>query len=171
MLLSPWLICPGNVYQGLGDLMGQAQISWYSARLKSQVIYMYVLKRVRDPVRQVFFSFLFFSPRVSFQCRLSYGVRTAPVSNRIRMAASALFCAHVNFYFIFKSQTLAAIPLFGHTKILHTRVRMGSAHSEHRFSVPSSKLCQNWLRHWRGTLYRHSVSALRTVWVLIILWK
>ena len=25
-------------------------------------------------------------------------------------------------------------------------------HSEHRFPVPSSKLCQNWLRHWRGTL-------------------
>ena len=27
------------------------------------------------------------------------------------------------------------------------------SHSEHRFSATSSKLCQNWLRHWRGTLY------------------
>ena len=27
------------------------------------------------------------------------------------------------------------------------------AHSEHRFPAPSSELCQNWLRHWRGTLY------------------
>ena len=27
------------------------------------------------------------------------------------------------------------------------------AHSEHRFPAPSSKLCQIWLRHWRGTLY------------------
>ena len=26
-------------------------------------------------------------------------------------------------------------------------------HSEHRFPAPSSKLCQIWLRHWRGTLY------------------
>ena len=25
------------------------------------------------------------------------------------------------------------------------------AHSEHRFTAPSSKLCQNWLRHLRGT--------------------
>ena len=25
--------------------------------------------------------------------------------------------------------------------------------SEHCFSAPSSKLCQNWLRHWRGTLF------------------
>ena len=24
-------------------------------------------------------------------------------------------------------------------------------HSEHRFPAPSSKLCQIWLRHWRGT--------------------
>ena len=27
------------------------------------------------------------------------------------------------------------------------------SHFEHRFPAPSSKLCQNWLRHWRGTLY------------------
>ena len=26
-------------------------------------------------------------------------------------------------------------------------------HSDHSFSTPSSKLCQNWLRHWRSTLY------------------
>ena len=26
-------------------------------------------------------------------------------------------------------------------------------HSQHRFPAPSSKLCQIWLRHWRGTLY------------------
>ena len=26
-------------------------------------------------------------------------------------------------------------------------------HSKHRFPAPSSKLCQIWLRHWRGTLY------------------
>ena len=25
----------------------------------------------------------------------------------------------------------------------------------HSLSAPSSKLCQNWLHHWRGTLYRH----------------
>ena len=26
------------------------------------------------------------------------------------------------------------------------------SHSEHHFPAPSSKLCQIWLRHWRGTL-------------------
>ena len=26
-----------------------------------------------------------------------------------------------------------------------------------RFLAPPSKLCQNWLRHWRGTLYFHAV--------------
>ena len=31
-----------------------------------------------------------------------------------------------------------------------------SAHSEHRFPAPFSKLCQSWLRHWRGTLYLRS---------------
>ena len=46
-------------------------------------------------------------------------------------------------------------------------------HSEHRFPAPSSKLCQIWLRHWRGNaLYlcaavsTDAVSALRKVWVL-----
>ena len=28
--------------------------------------------------------------------------------------------------------------------------------SEHRVPAPSSKLCQIWLRHWRGTLYLHA---------------
>ena len=26
-------------------------------------------------------------------------------------------------------------------------------HSESRFPAPSSRLCHNWIRHWRGTLY------------------
>ena len=30
------------------------------------------------------------------------------------------------------------------------------SHSKHCFLAPSSKLCQNWLRHWRGTLYRRA---------------
>ena len=34
-----------------------------------------------------------------------------------------------------------------------------SSHSEHRFPAPSSRLCQNWLRYWRP---RHS-SSLRTL--------
>ena len=42
-------------------------------------------------------------------------------------------------------------------------------HSEHRFPAPSSKLCQIWLRHWRGTLYLRA--AVRKVRVLIRLWK
>ena len=56
-----------------------------------------------------------FSPRVSFKCRLSYGVSTAPVCNGIHQH----LCAR------YKSRTLTAIPLFGHTKILHTLIGMG----------------------------------------------
>ena len=29
-------------------------------------------------------------------------------------------------------------------------------HAEHCFPGPSSKLCQSWLRHWRGTLHLHA---------------
>ena len=35
--------------------------------------------------------------------------------------------ARINIYALVKSRTLAAIPLFGYTKTLHTRVGMGSA--------------------------------------------
>ena len=34
-------------------------------------------------------------------------------------------------------------------------------HSKHRFLAPSSKLCQIWLRHWRGTLYLHAAVQRR----------
>ena len=48
-------------------------------------------------------------------------------------------------------------------------------HSEHRFPAPSSKLCQIWWRHWRGTLYLHAAvyrhSTLQKVRVLRRLWK
>ena len=52
---------------------------------------------------------------------------------------------------------------------------MSDAHPEHHFleRLPPLKLCQNWLRHWRGTLLyfraasSDAVSALRKVWVLI----
>ena len=58
-----------------------------------------------------------FSPRVSYQCRLSYGVRSAPACNRMQQR----LCGRS------KSQTLAAIPLFGQTKILHTLTGTGRA--------------------------------------------
>ena len=35
----------------------------------------------------------------------------------------------------------------------HIKSTPSFPHSEHRFPAPSSKLCQIWLRHWRGTLY------------------
>ena len=50
--------------------------------------------------------------------RLSYGVRTShAVSNHVHQRLCALE----------KSQTLTAIPLFGHTKMLHTLVAMAIA--------------------------------------------
>ena len=36
-------------------------------------------------------------------------------------------------------------------------------HSEHRFPAPSSKLCQIWLHHWKGTLYLHA-AVQRRIW-------
>ena len=48
---------------------------------------------------------------------LNYDVRTAPVYTHMHQH----MCAR------YKSQTLAATPLFGHTKILHTLIGMGSA--------------------------------------------
>ena len=58
-----------------------------------------------------------FSPRINFWCRLFYGVRKAPVWNRM----------HRHLCTRYKSQTLATVPLFEHTKILHALVKMGSA--------------------------------------------
>jgi len=48
---------------------------------------------------------------------LNYDVRTAPVYTDMHQH----MCAR------YKSQTLAATPSFGHTKILHTLIGMGSA--------------------------------------------
>ena len=59
-----------------------------------------------------------FSSRANFQCRLSYGVSAAPVY----VIVSINICAQVK-----NSKTLVGILLFGHTKILHTLVGMGSA--------------------------------------------
>ena len=59
----------------------------------------------------------FVSPRVSFQCSLSYGVRTVLVCNRMHQH----LCAR------WKSQIQSAIPLFGRTKILHTLIGMAIA--------------------------------------------
>ena len=47
-------------------------------------------------------------------------------------------------------------------------------HSEHRFPAPSSKLCQIWLRHRRGTLYLRAAvhrRGQRPPKGLIRLWK
>ena len=51
---------------------------------------------------------------LNFQCRLSYGVRAAPACNRMHQH-------------LCKSRTLAAIPVFGHKKMLHSLVGMDSA--------------------------------------------
>ena len=68
-----------------------------------------ILTRVRVPRCDVQGIFL----PDSFQCRLSHGVRTAPVCNRMHQQLCAHHCL--------------AIPLFGLTKILHTPIGMGSA--------------------------------------------
>ena len=59
-----------------------------------------------------------FYPRINFQCR--YFLLRCPHSPREQSHASTSVRVK-------KSQTLEAIPLFGHTKILHTPIGMGSA--------------------------------------------
>ena len=48
------------------------------------------------------------------------------------------------------------------------------SHSEHRFPAPSSKLCHNWLRHWKGILAQrrcqHPLKGLDSI-LLIRLWQ
>ena len=59
----------------------------------------------------------FFSrSQIAGQTHLQY-VRTAPACNHMHQH----LCAHQ------KSQTLAATPVSGHTKVLHTLIGMGSA--------------------------------------------
>ena len=81
-----------------------------------------------------------FSPTVSFQCRLSYTVPTAPVCS----------CMHQHLCTRYKSQTLTAIPLFGYRKMLHTQVGMGSAALGAAVSYPGKA---TWISHsgQRGT--------------------
>ena len=47
--------------------------------------------------------------------------------------------------------------------------------SKHRFPPPSSKLFQNWLRHWLLFISAHlstdTVNTLQKTWALIRLWK
>ena len=59
-----------------------------------------------------------FSPRVSFQCRLSYSVHTAPVCNRMHRSTSVRTLKIPN--------TVSHIIVWTH-EILHTLVGLGSA--------------------------------------------
>ena len=57
------------------------------------------------------------SPIVNLLCRLSYSVCTAPMRNHM----------HQNLFTRSKFQTVAAMPMLGHTKILHMLIGKGSA--------------------------------------------
>ena len=65
---------------------------------------------------------------VSSQCRLSYGISTAPVCN----------CMYQHLCIDQKSQTFTAIPLIGHTKILNTLTGLGSIVPMVSVATPSS---------------------------------
>ena len=67
-----------------------------------------------------------FFPRIDFHYRLSYSVRISHVYSRMHQH----LCAR------YQSQTLAAVPLFWHTKILHTLIGMGSAALAAAFPYP-----------------------------------
>ena len=55
--------------------------------------------------------------------------KSASSADSLMMSVQPLACNHMHQHLCarYKSQTLAAIPPFGHTKILHTVTGMGSA--------------------------------------------
>ena len=57
------------------------------------------------------------------------------------------------------THTHTSTPPQTHTQ-MHARTSI-HPHSEYHFPTPSSKLCQIWLRHWRGTLYLWSAPSER----------
>ena len=67
-----------------------------------------------------------FCPKVNFQCRLSYIVHTASPPPPPPTTPPMCNHSHSHLHTHEKSQTLAAIPLFGHMKILHAMIGMGS---------------------------------------------
>ena len=72
-----------------------------------------------------------FSPGVSFQCRLPYGVHAAPVCSSMHHHLGA----HK------KSQTLAAISLLGHTEILHAWLGAGNVALAASVPYPGKATC------------------------------
>ena len=98
-----------NTDAGLSPLCGK--VCFPQNQPSVQTLTVSVLTRVWIPcaARYVF-------PRINLQCRLL----RCPYSPRVQSHASTSVLT-------FKSQTLAAIPLFWHTKILHVLTAMGSA--------------------------------------------
>ena len=96
------------------------RLPWFSHKLKPQSMAWMTQKsgaklmQVRVPSAA-----RLFSPQVSFQCRLSYSV--CLYSPRMQLHASTSVCM------LKLPNTGSHITLFGHAKILHTLVGMGSA--------------------------------------------
>ena len=96
------------------------RLPWFSHKLKPQSMAWMTQKsgaklmQVRVPSAA-----RLFSPQVSFQCRLSYSV--CLYSPRMQLHASTSVCM------LKLPNTGSHITLFGHAKILHTLIGMGSA--------------------------------------------
>ena len=83
-----------------------------------------------------------FSPRVNFQCRLSYGVRTPP-------------CA------------IACIYIYAHVKdpVVHVRVRWIMVTLKHPACTVCwvARLCRSWLSPGNATQISHGRNRIRTI--------
>jgi len=82
----------------------------------------------------------------------------AIIPSAIMMYNLITLISHLRSQHVFKLLHLITILSYSSSEWTdkhHSAMSMtrSTSSSKHRFPAPSSKLCQNWLRHWRGTLY------------------
>ena len=76
-------------------------------------------------------------------------IQPSPIKDERERRKTGRKLCHVTVNFILSFTH--SIPHFGQPPCIHCTLQ--DPHSKHRFPTPSSRLCQNWLRHRRGTLY------------------
>ena len=107
-------------------------------------------RRIGTPLRQVRFpgAARDFSPRVEFQCRLSYGVRTPPCA-----IACINICAHVKDH------------------VVHVRVRWSTETLKHPACTVGwvARLCPSWLSPGKATRIPHGRNPNGTVQLLSLI--
>ena len=103
----------------------------------------------------------------------AYRLTRTARTNRVTSFSTVPFtasCMHITVHFILQACVCANVfVLFSQSVTDHVTewwlaawalmsvlclvLHLGVQSHEHRFPAPSSKLCRNWLRHWRSTLH------------------